>query len=294
MLHKFRYYPFIELNLSFILMSTSGLFGKIIPLAPALTIFFRCLFAGAILLLYLGITSNVGSPNKRDRGFFLLSSMLLTLHWISYFQAIKMAGVALGMLSLFTYPIITAILEPFFFKTRHSIYELVFSLLALAGLAIIVPEFSFDNQSMQGVLLGLFSAVLYAIRNVMNRQYLVRYSGTRIMCYQLILSTIFLLPVLLIYPLEISSVTWRNLTLLALVTTAIAHTLFVIGHKNFTASTVSILSCLTPVYGIIWAVLLTDESLNEQVIWGGTIIILTTLGLSVRHYRMKSNVVENI
>lgn len=291
---KPKYYPFIELNLSFILMSTSGLFGKIIPLAPALTIFLRCLMAGILLLTYLWIKKSVHFPRKQDHRYFGISSILLTLHWVAYFQSIRMAGVALAMLSLFTYPIVTSILEPVFFKTRHSSFEIVFSVLALAGLAMIIPDFSLGNQYMQGVLLGLFSSVLYAIRNIMNRQRITSYSGTEIMCYQLWLSTIMLMPVLLIYPLEIAGSTWVNLALLALVTTAIAHTLFVKALNHFTASTVSILSCLTPVYGILWAVWLADEHLDQKTIWGGLVILLAIFAQSVRHYQKKPDVVKNI
>ena len=294
MLSKTKYYPFVELNLSFILMSTSGLFGKIIPLPPSLTIFFRCLIAGLLLLLYLQFRGHVRLPRKRDHRYFLISSILLTLHWVAYFQSIKMAGVALAMLSLFTYPIATSILEPIFFRTRHSKSELFFSVMVLVGVALIVPEFSFGNRSMQGVLLGLLSSLLYAVRNIMNRQRINTYSGTQIMCYQVLLSTVFLLPALLLYPLEISSETWGKLALLAVVTTAIAHTLFVQGLSSFTASTVSILSCLTPVYGILWAVWLTDEQLDEKTIWGGLVIILTTLTQSVRHYQKRPNVIDNI
>lgn len=250
--------------------------------------------AGLVLLLYLQLKGNAHFPLKRDHRHFLISSMLLTLHWVTYFQSIKMAGVALAMLSLFTYPITTSILEPVFFKTKHSRFELFFSILVLIGVALIVPEFSLSNRSMQGVLLGLLSSVVYAVRNIMNRQRITTYGGTKILCYQLLLSTIFLLPVLLIYPLDISSGTWGKLALLAVITTAIGHTMFVQGLSSFTASTVSILSCLTPVYGILWAVWLTDEYLDEKTIWGGLIIILTTVAQSARHYQKQANVTENI
>jgi drug/metabolite transporter (DMT)-like permease len=294
MFRKNKYYPLLELNLSFILMSTSGLFGKIIPLNPSVTILIRCLIAGFMLLGYLRLRGGLNISWKRDRWFFLISSVLLAIHWVSYFQAIKMAGVALAMLSLFSYPIITSILEPLFFKTKHSWFEILFSLIVLGGLALIVPEFSFGNRAVQGVLLGLVSALLYAIRNIMNRQHITIYSGTTIMCYQLLISAAILLPALWIYPPEISVSTWSNLVLLSLVTTAIAHTLFVQSLSNFTASTVSILSCLTPAYGILWAVWLTDEKLDEGTIWGGLIILLATFAQSVRHIQKHPHVAGNI
>lgn len=294
MLKKNKYYPFLELNLSFILMSTSGLFGKIIPLNPSVTILIRCLIAGLLLLGYLRLRGGLNISWKRDRWFFLISSVLLSIHWVSYFHSIKMAGVALAMLSLFSYPIITSILEPFFFKSKHSWFDILSSVIVLAGLAMIVPEFSFGNRAVQGVLLGLGSSVLYAIRNILNRRYITTYSSTTIMCYQLLISAVLLFPFVWMYPPDISATTWGNLALLSLVTTAIAHTLFVQGLVTFTTSTVSILSCLTPVYGILWAVWLTDEQINEHTIWGGLIILLVTFAQSIRHYKKLPHVAGNI
>ncbi len=294
MLENNKYYPFLELNLSFILMSTSGLFGKIIPLNPSVTIFIRCLIAGLLLLGYLRLRGGLNISWKRDRWFFLISSVLLSIHWVSYFHSIKMAGVALAMLSLFSYPIITSILEPYFFKSKHSWFDILSSVIVLAGLAMIVPEFSFGNRAVQGVLLGLGSSVLYAIRNILNRRYITTYSSTTIMCYQLLISAVLLFPFVWMYPPDISATTWGNLVLLSLVTTAIAHTLFVQGLVTFTTSTVSILSCLTPVYGILWAVWLTDEQINEHTIWGGLIILLATFAQSIRHYKKHRHVAGNI
>ena len=293
-MRKFKYYPFLELNLAFILMSTSGLFGKIITLPSPLTIFLRCLIAGILLLAYLKIRGALGISWRRDKKFFLVSSILLAIHWVSYFQAVKMSGVALAMLALFTYPIITSILEPIFFRSSHSWFDIISSLLVLAGLGLIVPEFSLGSKSMQGVLLGLLSSGLYAVRNILNRKQIVTYSGSTIMCYQLLFCTLLLSPALLIYPLEISPVNWGNLVLLALITTAIAHTLFVKGLANFTASTVSILSCLTPIYGILWAVWLTDEQLNQSTILGGSIIVVASLAQSYRHYQKKPHVTGTV
>ena len=194
------------------------------------------------------------------------------------------------MLALFTYPIITSILEPFFFGAKHSWFDILTSIMVLVGLGLIVPEFSLSNKTMQGVLLGLGSSVLYAVRNILNKRFITTYSGTTIMCYQLLFCAILLSPTLFVYSVNISETTWVNLALLALITTAIAHTLFVKGLKHFTASTVSILSCLTPVYGILWAVWLTDESLDHRTIYGGLIIVLTTLAQSYRHYQKESHV----
>jgi len=46
-------------------------------------------------------------------------------HWITYFYALKLSNVAIGMLSLFAYPIFTALLEPFFIKVKFDSHNRV-------------------------------------------------------------------------------------------------------------------------------------------------------------------------
>lgn len=265
-------------------MSTSGVLGKVIPLSPSFIIFIRCLLAGSLLLLYIYGRGHRVFPWK-DKGFFIGSGLLLAIHWTTYFQSIKMGGVAVGMLSLFTYPVITSLIEPYFFKTRHSYFDIASSLLILIGLALIVPEFSLNNRVAQGMLLGILSAVVYSLRNLWNKKYITRHSGSTIMCYQLLVAALVLAPVLGIYSWEINGETWGYLIVLVVVTTAIAHTMFVQGLQHFSTSSVSIMSSLIPVYGVAWAILFTDESLTKGILWGGSIIIFATIAQNVKYFQ---------
>ncbi len=251
---------------------------------PALIIFLRCLIAGVLLYLYLRWRSQHRIDGS-DKGFFIGSGVLLAIHWTTYFMSIKLGGVAVGMLSLFTYPVITALVEPFIFKTKHSWSDIGSSLLILVGLALIVPEFSLDNKVAQGVALGVISAVIYSFRNLWNKKYIVKYSGSSIMCYQLLVSAVVLAPALWIYQVDMNPQTWGYMMILVIVTTAIAHTLFVKGLKFFTTSSVSIMSSLTPLYGVAWAIWFTDETLNKGIIAGGTIIIVAIIAQNIKHFK---------
>ncbi len=263
-------------------MSTSGVLGKIIPLSPALIIFIRCVLAGVLLWLYIGWRSNTWHlPN--DRLFFLGSGVLLAIHWTTYFISLKLGGVAVGMLSLFTYPVITSLLEPLVFKHKLNWYDVSWSIVILIGLLLIVPEFNIDNRTVQGLLWGVFSAVVYSFRNLWNKKYINHYSGSTIMCYQLLVSAVVLLPSVFIYPFEISVESWGYLAVLVIITTAIAHTLFVRGLQYFSTTSVSIMSSLIPLYGVGWALWLTDEVLTTAIIAGGAVIIAATIAQNVKY-----------
>ena len=265
-------------------MSTSGVLGKVIPLSPGLIIFWRCLLAFVLLYLYIRWRQKYKIQTKHWL-FFVGSGVLLAIHWTTYFQSIKLGGVAVGMLSLFTYPIITSLLEPLILRSPYSWFDITSSVLILAGLYLMVPEFSLGNLVVQGILWGIFSALIYSLRNLWNKKMIKVYSGSIIMCYQLLISALVLSPVLWLYPAKISASTWGLILVLTIITTAIAHTLFVKGLKYFSTSSVSIMSCLIPVYGVAWALIFTDEILTQEIIVGGGIIIVAIIAQNIKYLK---------
>ncbi len=70
--------------------------------------------------------------------------------------------------------------------------------------------------------------------------------------------------------------------LLALLTTAIGHTLFLQSLKYFTASTASIISSIQPIFGIILAYFFLNEIPAWNTFWGGLLILSTVVIESIR------------
>ena len=75
---------------------------------------------------------------------------------------------------------------------------------------------------------------------------------------------------------------WVWILLLALLTTALGHTLFVKSFQALTPTTSSILSCIVPVYGILWAYLILGEVPTTKTMIGGGIILSVVLLKTLR------------
>ena len=120
-------------------------------------------------------------------------------HWVTYFYALKLSNVAIGMISLFTFPILTALLEPLFFKIKLNPFYLVLGVFILIGMYILVPEFSLKNNTFKGVLMGLLSALFYALRLLISKKHTKKYDGSMLMFYQIFFISIFMLPVLFFF-----------------------------------------------------------------------------------------------
>lgn len=281
------------LNLATLLVGTSGILGRQISLSADYNIFLRCIIASiAIYVIIRFRKSDIRIKGKKSLFKILISGTLLCTHWVTYFISLKVSSVAIGMISLFSFPVFTALLEPFFFKSKLSWLALFNSILVLAGIYFLVPEFDADNNNTQGVLWGLFSALCYALRNLLNKGLIQKHDSLVIMFYQVSISAI-----LLTYTLFAAEnslpipADWALLAFLGIVTTSIGHTLFVHSLNHFSTSTASIVSSTQPIYGIILAVIFLGEIPNYSVYIGGALILSTVLFHSI--YEVMKNQKSN-
>lgn len=109
----------IELLIGTLFISTSGVLGKFIDLPTPVIIWFRSALGALFLYVFCRYRKfDITIKSRKDFSTVFLSTVFLGVHWITYFYALKFSNVALGMLSLFTFPVITALLEPFFIKSK--------------------------------------------------------------------------------------------------------------------------------------------------------------------------------
>lgn len=276
---------FLELNLTVLFMSTSGPFGKFIALPAPLTIELRTLFAFLFLLIYCKFRKISFRLSKRDIWPILLSGVLMGLHLVTYFHALQLSNVAIGMLSLFTYPIMTAFLEPLFLKTTFRKSHIFLGFLVLFGIYFLVPDFDLKNDSTIALGFGLFSAFTYALRNLILKTKVDRYQGSTLMTYQMGIVGIILLPTYVAYDISEIPQFIPALLGLILITTVIGHTMFINSFKNFSITTVSILSSVQPVYGILIGALFLKEIPGWSTILGGGLILTSVILESARSFK---------
>lgn len=264
-------------------ISTSGVLGKYIAMPTEIIIWCRAFLAMIFLGIYLKINKeSVAVKSPKHRLPFLFGGILMAMHWVTYFYALKLSNVAIGMLSLFTFPVLIAFLEPLFFKVKFNPIHLFFGLLVFTGLYILSPEFSLDNSSFQGVIFGLISAVSYAIRILILKKYVGQYNGVLLMFYQTVIVAVCLFPFLFIKDVSDIQSQLPYLIILGLVTTAIGHSLMVHSLKFFSATTTGIIGSIQPIFGIILAALFLGELPNTNTYIGGGLILAAVCIESIR------------
>lgn len=266
----------LELNIALLIIASSAVLGNYISLPPEISIWSRCFFGLIAVAIFCFVKKiSFKYDYKKDTASFIFCAVLQGVHWITYFYALQMAGAGLGVISLFTFPIFTTLLEPLLLKTKFNPKHLLLGLLVLVGLYILTPEFNFGNQTTLGIVFGVLSAVFFATRNILMKKHVATYDASMLMFYQTGWIAILLSPVLFL--IDFTFVQYQSqlpyLVFLGMVSTAIGHTLYVKTFQYFSATTASLLSCIQPLYVVVLAFFFLGEIPTIATAIGGTVIL---------------------
>ena len=283
----------LEINLAMVFIGTSGALARYVDLPVPAIIVSRAILAFFVLLAFCkwqGISLTIGSAH---RGVVLLSGILMGLHWITYFYALQWSSVAIGMLSLFTYPVLTAFLEPLLLKTKFQKIHILLAAMVLTGIYFLSPDLDFEDSNTLAIGIGVFSALCYALRNLILKSKVNAYHGSTLMVYQTGIVGIVLLPTFFYVDFEIVLSQWKGIVALAVITTAIGHSLFLMTFKHFSITTVSILSSIQPVYGILIGAIFLKEIPELSTVFGGSLILGSVVIESFRSSKREKAIVQD-
>ena len=277
----------LEINLAMLFVSTSGVLGRYIDLPPAVTIGIRSFLAMLLLGLFVKWKGFSFTLARKDILAIALSGVFMGLHWITYFYSLQLSNVAIGMLSLFTYPVMTSLLEPVFLKTQFSKMHLLLGVLVLIGIYFLAPSFDTENDYFLAILIGLLSALCFAIRNLLVKTKIGSYNGSVVMWYQTLVIAIMLIPAYFIFDAEGFVKELPYIGMLALITTALGHTMFLFSIKRFSVTAASLMGSVQPIYGIILGIIFLNEIPGWRTVLGGSLILFSVVVESLRASRNK-------
>ena len=102
------------------------------------------------------------------------------------------------------------------------------------------------------------------------------------MMHQILILSVLLIPFMLTMDISNLTTQYPYVILLALITTAIGHSIFIHSLKYFSVSTASIINSLQPVLGIIMAYFFLKEIPTWNTFFGGSLILATVIIESIR------------
>lgn len=270
------------LHLIVFIWGFTAILGALITIDAIPLVFFRMSLAVIFITLYFLVKKKSFSVDKAGMVKFLFSGILIALHWIFFFKAIKVSNVSVALVTMSTGAFFASLIEPFFFKRKIKPLEILLGLLVIAGLYII---FNFESQYQFGIIYALISAFLGALFSVLNGIYIKKYDATKISIYQLLFGALFVLVYFSITnTISLSffilpKLDWLYLFILSSVCTAYAFVASVKVMKYLSPYTVMLTTNLEPVYGIILALFIFEdkEKMNSNFYLGAGIVLITVL-----------------
>ena len=261
------------LHLAVVLFGFAGLFGKWLAL-PAVTIVFgRTLVAAGALYILLRLARNPERLSHRIDLGLAFNGAVLAMHWVTFFQAIQVSSVAVGLLGFASFPLFVVLLEATVRQRALSGVDGLTAALATAGLLLVVPEFHGSNRTIQGLAWGILSGLTFALLAVRNRSLAGRYRPGAMALAQSAWAARCLLPFAIAAGALPDARDTLLVVVLGLVCTALAHTLFIGSLRTLSAHTASVVATLEPVYGIALAFFFLGERPDARTLAGATLVI---------------------
>ena len=193
----------------------------------------------------------------------LICGVIIALHWITFFYAIKISNVSITVSMMSSAAFLTSLIEPLFFKKKFLLYELILGLLSLFGVFII---FNAELKYIDGLIVALISSVLVSVFTLLNSRIVINNSSITISFYELFVG--FLFSFLYYYLFfdaslilkKINNQDFMFLVILGIVCTSYAFTKSVDLIKYLKPFTIMMIINMEPVYAILISLLIFGES----------------------------------
>lgn len=280
---------YAQLHLAVFLWGFTGIIGDWIQLNALTLVWWRVMITSVVLFPFIRPGALLADLGRKQVLIFTGLGVLVVLHWVTFYGAIKLANASVGLICLATTSLFSSIVEPFIVDRPFNWYETSVGLLILPGIYLIAD--GVDPSMLNGILVGLLSALLVALFTSFNKKYVEKADPLRIVFLELGAGTLFLTPLLPMYGGQFmpSLADFGWLIFLALLCTIFTNWLFLRALRVLSAFAANLTVNLESVYGILLAYFLLDdaEELEPTFYLGTAVILVAVFGYAVIKRRLR-------
>ena len=262
-MQKNKFKTLIHFHFIVFIFGFTAILGSLISIDSLELVWYRMAIASVVLLFYAMVFKKEIKVPKALILKLLISGMIIALHWVTFFKAIKVSNVSITLSILSLGAFLTSFLEPLFYGRKIILYEIIFGLIVVIGMSLI---FNSQYHYLEGIIYALISVLLSVFFGLINGKLIKEASSLAISIYEL-LGGVLLISILLLFSdsidnefFNISKIDFYWILILAIVCTAYAFVISVDVLKHLSPYSLMISINMEPVYGIILAIIFLDES----------------------------------
>lgn len=259
-------------------------------ITPAILMTGRLTFATLLTIPILAVTRRLKRIDRRDIWiFFVLSFFEPFLYSIFETVGVKMVGSVLSSIIIATIPLVVPFGMALVFKEKVRPVLIVGVSLSLIGIVLMMlgpqMEISVNPLGVLCLIVAVFVAVAYTL---ILAKVLERYQPLTITSYLNAISLLYFVPIMLLkdrealMQLSFSLPMFLKLAFLGILCSTIAHICFNYGVKRLSPTVASVYDNLVPVFSLLLAVAIGQETLSPWTKVLGMAVVFVGLFLAHR------------
>jgi drug/metabolite transporter (DMT)-like permease len=269
----------LQIHLCVVIWGFTAILGKLITLPAFALVWWRMLIVIAALALLPAFWRGVRRLDRRTLAIFCGIGVIVSLHWVTFYGAIKLSNASVAATCMGVAPILVSIVEPWFTGRRFDWRELGIGFAAVPGVMLVVG--GTPGGMRVGIAVGILSALLVAIFGALNKRYVEQGDPLAMTGLELAAGTAFLTLIAVVAGDEATSLLLPGprdmvlLLVLSLACTLLPFALSLVALRQLSAFSAQLAISLEPVYAVFLAVLLLGEQreLGVQFYVGVAIIL---------------------
>ena len=275
---------FLQIHACVLLWGFTAILGKLISLPALPLVWWRMLLVVAALACVPRVWRGLRAMHPRLRWAYAGIGVLVSLHWLTFYGAIKLANASVGATCMALATVFTALLEPKLAGRRFSRRELALGIAVLPGVALVVG--GVPHGMRMGIVVGTVSALFVALFGSLNKRLVDRADPLTMTALELGAGTLAMTALAPLMPMLFPVFAGDLLVLpgmrdaLLLLALAMACTLFpfvlsLVALRHMSAFAAQLAVNLEPVYAILLAIVLLGEQ-HEMTLafYAGVAVIL--------------------
>nr|WP_221265711.1 DMT family transporter [Oleiagrimonas soli] len=274
----------MQIHFCVLLWGFTAILGKLITLPALPMVWWRMLVVAVALLFFPRVWRGLRAMPARLIAAYAGIGVLVSLHWLTFYGAIKLANASVGALCIAIAPIFLALIEPWVARRRFDPRELLMGIGVVPGVALVLG--GIPDGMRAGLLIGVLSALFVALFSAFNKRMVEHADPLTVTFIELGAGTAFLtllgpllphtgpmLPLPHLHDIVL-------LLVLSLGCTLLPFALALGALRHLSAFAVQMTTNLEPVYAIVLAIpLLGEQRELNGLFYLGVIIVLATVFL---------------
>lgn len=266
-----------------LIFGSNGVFASMLEMSGAQLVLLRTLIGGAVLLIII-LISRSRTPKEvllREKWRLLFAGVCLGANWALLFEAYNLMNVSLATLTYYTAPVLVLVLAPLVLKERQNGLAYLGMAVVIVGMLLVVGmDFGEGGVSATGLIVGLGSAVFYAMLMLVNKQ-ITGVSGLNLTFIEIVIAAVILLPYVFAtsggVPLPTDARGIFALLFLCTVNTGFACWLYFSSMNRLPAKAVALMGYFDPVSALIFSAVFLDERLSGLQLAGAVLVLAGAL-----------------